>query len=99
RGSTVNAPKMRSLEPQTLDTVAEQNLQRAIATEEAAHGRSHPAVARKLVDLASLLRADGRYAEAQALCERALIIQDQALGPNNPETLRTIKELATVYRA
>ena len=99
QGSTVNAPKMRSLEPQTLDTVAEQNLQRAIAAEEAAHGRSHPAVARKLVDLASLLRADGHYAEAQALCERALIIQDQALGPNNPETLRTIKELASVYRA
>ena len=99
QGSTANPPKVRGLEPQTLDTVAEQNLRHAVAAEEAAHGRSHPAVARKLVDLVSLLQADGRYAEAQALCERALIIQDQALGPNNPETLRTIKALATVYRA
>lgn len=97
--STANAPKTRSLETQPADTVAEQNLQRAIAAEEAAHGRSDPAVARKLVDLASLFQADHRYAEAQALCERALIIQDQALGPNNPETLRTIKELAGIYRA
>ena len=80
QGSTANVPKMRSLEPQSVDTVAEQNLRQVIAADEAAHGRSHPAVARKLVDLASLLRADGRYAEAQALCERALIIQDRDSG-------------------
>jgi len=49
--------------------------------------------------LAELFAVDRRYAEAQALCERALIIQDRALGPSDPETLRTIKELALIYRA
>lgn len=94
-----SAPKLRSLEPQQADTAAEQNLQHAIAAEETAHGKSDPAVARKLVDLASLYRADRRYAEAQALYERALVIQDRALGRRDSETLRTIKELAQVYRA
>jgi len=93
--------KMRGFgfESRPADTAAEQNLQREIAAEEAAHGRSDPAVARKLVDLAELLAVDRRYAEAQALCERALIIQDRALGPSDPETLRTIRELALIYRA
>jgi hypothetical protein len=98
-GAAANSPATRGLGPQKLDTVAEQNLETAIAAEEAAHGRSTPAVARELVDLAGLFRADGRYAEAQALCERALIIEDHALGRKNPETIRTINELAAVYRA
>jgi hypothetical protein len=92
-------PAMRGLGPQTVDSVAERNLAAAIAAEEAAHGRSTPAVARKLVDLAGLFQADGRYAEAQALCERALIIEDQSLGPKDPETIRTTRELAAIYRA
>lgn len=96
---TADAPKMRSLGPQQVDSPAEQKLQGAIAAEEAAHGRSSAAVASRLVELASLYRADRRYAEAQALAERALIIQDQLLGPKNPETLKTINELSAIYRA
>jgi hypothetical protein len=99
QGLTTNAPPTRGLGQQPVDTAVEQNLGRVIAAEEAAHGRSDPAVAGKLVDLAGLYRADGRYTEAQALCERALIIQDQALGPKNPETIRTTQELAAIYRA
>jgi tetratricopeptide (TPR) repeat protein len=98
-GAAATPPAMRSLGPQAVDSVAEKNLETAIAAEEAAHGRSTPAVARELVDLAGLLRADGRYAEAQALCERALIIEDQALGRKDPETIRTARELAAIYRA
>ena len=99
RGATAGVPPMRGIGVQPVDSAAEQNMTRAIAAEETAHGQSSPAVARKLVDLASLLRADGRNAEAQALCERALIIEDQALGPKNPETIRTVEELAAIYRA
>lgn len=97
--SPAPAPKMRGFGPQHVDTAAEQNLQHAITSEEAAHGRATATVARNLADLAGLYRADGRFKEAQALCERALIIDDQVLGPNDPETLRAIKELAAIYRA
>jgi Tetratricopeptide repeat len=95
-GPTENAPLTRSLTP---SSVPEQNLERAIAADEATLGPNHPAVARKLVDLADLYRQDGRYADAEALCTRALTIQQRALGPKNPETVRTLKELAAVYRA
>ena len=98
-GAAATPPAMRGLGPQTVDSAAERDLEAAIAAEEAAHGRSTPAVARELVDLAGLFRADGRYAEAQALCERALIIEDQTLGRKNPETIRTTRELAAIYRA
>lgn len=91
--------KTRAIGPQHSDTNTEQNLQRAIADEESARGRSDPAVASKLVDLAALYRADGRLREAQALCERALIIEDRALGTKNAETVRAINELAAIYRA
>lgn len=99
QGAAATSPATRGFGPQAVDSVAEQSLESAIAAEEAAHGRSTPAVARELVDLAGLFRTDGRYAEAQALCERALIIEDRALGPKNPETIRTSKELAAIYRA
>jgi len=98
-GAAATASATRGLGAQAVDSVAEQNLKAAIAAEEAAHGRSTPAVARELVDLAGLLRADGRYAEAQALCERALIIEDRALGRKNSETIRATQELAAIYRA
>ena len=99
QGAAAPSPATRGFGQQAVDSAAEHSLESAIAAEEAAHGRSTPAVARELVDLAGLFRADGRYAEAQALCERALIIEDQALGPKNPETIRTAKELAAIYRA
>jgi tetratricopeptide (TPR) repeat protein len=93
---TPSAPISRSLMP---SSVAEQNLERSIAADEAALGPTHPAVARKLVDLADLYRADRRYDQAAALCSRALAIQQRALGPKHPDTIRTLKELAAIYRA
>lgn len=96
-GATEHAPMTRSLAPQ--DTATEQNLKRTIAADEAALGPTNPAVASKLIDLASLYRSDGRYGEAEALCTRALAIQQRALGPDNPETIRALNELAMVYRA
>jgi tetratricopeptide (TPR) repeat protein len=99
--ATADAPRMRSLEPssQPVETAPEQKLEVAIAADEARLGPAHPAVARKLVDLASLYQADGRYDEAAALCARALAIQEQALGAKDPDTLSTLKALAAIYRA
>jgi hypothetical protein len=51
------------------------------------------------VDLAVLLHSDGRYDEAEVLCTRALSIQQRALGPKDLETVRTVKQLARIYRA
>lgn len=93
------AARNRSLNGPADDVQAEDNLRRDIAATEARLGASHPMVARKLVDLASLLRSEKRYAEAEALCSRALAIEEQALGPKDPELIRTIRELAMIYRA
>lgn len=94
-----NTPRKRSLEPTPVDSVREQDLKRAIAAAQAALGPTHPSVARRLVDLAALYRADGRYREAEELCTRALEIQQQTLGPKDPDLVRTLTELAMVYRA
>jgi hypothetical protein len=95
------APMSRGLQPssRSVETGPEQILDRDIAAAEARLGPMHPAVARKMVDLAVLLRQDGRYEEAVTLCTRALQIQERALGAKDSETVRTLKELATVYRA
>ena len=101
-GPSETSPIIRSRglsESHPVDLQVEQNLRRDIATTEAALGPSHPILARKLVDLASLLHGDGRYKEAEALCLRALTVEQPALGPRNPETVRTINELAMIYRA
>jgi hypothetical protein len=96
---TSPSARNRSLNGPLSNVQVEQNLRRDIAATEATLGPSHPAVARKLVDLASLLRSERRYAEAEALCTRALAIEQQALSPKDPELIRTTKELATIYRA
>ena len=47
-----------------LVTPVERDLKRDIASAEAARGPAHPEVAGKLVELAALYRAQGRYADA-----------------------------------
>ena len=87
-------PTMRSLV-----TPAERDLKRDIAAAEAARGPAHPEVASKMVDLAALYRAQGRYSGAEELYTRALTIQRNALGAGHPDVIRTARELAQVYRA
>jgi hypothetical protein len=99
KAATDRTAPTRGIGVARVDTANEQTLQRAIADEEAAHGRSSSALVSKLVDLAALYRTEGRLRDAQALCERALIIADRAFGAKNPETVRTINELAAIYRA
>lgn len=91
--------RSRGLNNQPSNLQTEQELRRGIAATEATFGRDHPALAPKLVDLAGLLYSQGQYAEAEALCSRALTIAQRALGPRDPETVRTVKQLAMIYRA
>jgi tetratricopeptide (TPR) repeat protein len=91
RGLTPNSRSNRA--------VREQNLDREIIAEEAALVAVHPTVAQKMVELAGLYRTDGRYDEAEALCKRALAIQQRGLPANDPAIGRTIKELALIYGA
>ena len=83
----------------SLVTPAERDLKRDIAAAEAARGPAHPEVASKMVDLAALYRAQGRYSDAEELYTRALTIQRNALGAGHPDVIRTARELAQVYRA
>ena len=99
-GAPASGPVYRGLQlAPPVDTAAEQNLQKEIAADQSKLGAAHPGVARKLVDLASLYRADGRYTEAADLCARALAMQELALGAKASETIRTLRELAAIYRA
>ena len=51
-----------------------------------------------LNQLASYLQVFAHYAEALLLCQRALDIAEQALGPNHPDTAASLNNLATLYR-
>ena len=49
-------------------------------------------MARSLNDLAVLYRAQGRYAEAEPLSNRALAISEKALGPEHPDVASTSEQ-------
>jgi tetratricopeptide (TPR) repeat protein len=57
-----------------------------------------PKIARVFGHLAEARWAEGRFAEAQALSERALTLQSDALKPNDPEILSTLQNLAALHR-
>ena len=59
-------------------------LKRALAIGEKA-APDHPHVAKALNNLAELYRIQGRYAEAEALYKRALILGEKVLGPDHPD--------------
>ncbi|MCP6756921.1 tetratricopeptide repeat protein, partial [Klebsiella pneumoniae] len=52
-----------------------------------------------LNNLADLYERQGRYAEAQQLFERALLIRERAVGPDHPDTAASSNNLAGMYRA
>jgi tetratricopeptide (TPR) repeat protein len=54
----------------------------------------HPNVARDLNNLAELLRATNRLAEAEPLCRRALAIYEKSFGPEHPNVARDLNNLA-----
>ena len=56
-------------------------------------------MASSLNNLAELLRATGRYGEAEPLYRRALVIREQALGPAHPDVASSLNNLAELLDA
>ena len=52
-----------------------------------------------LNNLASLYYAQGKYAQAEPLLQRALAIREKALGPEHPDVARSVNNLAELYSA
>ena len=52
-----------------------------------------------LNNLAGLYRAQGKHAEAEPLYQRALAINEKALGPDHPDTAATLGNYAILLRA
>jgi tetratricopeptide (TPR) repeat protein len=67
--------------------------------DEASLGADHPAVARDLNNLAELLSATNRVAEAEPLIRRALAIDEASYGPNHTSVARNLDKLAELLRA
>ena len=61
-------------------------MRRALAIDEASFGPEHPNVASDLNNLAQLLQATNRLAEAEPLMRRALAILIESLGAEHPHS-------------
>lgn len=59
-------------------------------------GSEDPRTAKCLDNLGGIYYYQGRYAEAEALSQRALSIYEQQLGSKHPETIRCSAHLATI---
>ena len=66
---------------------------------EEALGPEHPGTATSLNNLALLYAAEGRYAGAEPLNQRALAIWEKTLGPAHPDVALSLNNLAELYRA
>ncbi|MBI4533915.1 MAG: tetratricopeptide repeat protein [Candidatus Melainabacteria bacterium] len=73
--------------------------QQALKIDEKILGAWHQDIAIDLNNLADLYRAQGNFAEAEALYRRALAISQTALGPDNPKVVQSLNNLADIYRA
>ncbi len=67
---------------------------RALAIGEKTYGPEHPNVATSLNNLANLLRATNRLAEAEPMFRRALAIDEKSYGPEHPNVALDLMNLA-----
>ncbi|MBN2704098.1 MAG: tetratricopeptide repeat protein [Pontiellaceae bacterium] len=77
---------------------AEPLMRRALAILESSLGENHPNVAASLNNLAQLLKATNRLAEAEPLMRRALAIDEAVLGLDHPEVAIDLNNLATLLQ-
>ena len=70
----------------------------ALAIDERAYGPDHPEVAIRLNNLAQLLQATNRLAEAEPLMRRALAIDERAYGPDHPDVAIRLNNLAQLLQ-
>ena len=69
-------------------------MRRALAIDEKSFGPDHPNVAIDLNNLAQLLQATNRLAEAEPLYRRALAIDEKSFGPDHPNVANSLNNLA-----
>mgnify|MGYP000013366340 CR=1 FL=1 len=74
-------------------------MRRALAIDETSFGQDHPEVATDLNNLAQLLQATNRLAEAEPLMHRALQIDEAAYGKDHPNVARDLNNLALLLKA
>jgi CHAT domain-containing protein/phage tail protein X len=63
------------------------------------HGPDRPAYAIALNELAQLLKATNRLAEAEPLMRRALAISEKSFGPEHPDVVTVLNNLALLLQA
>jgi tetratricopeptide (TPR) repeat protein len=61
-------------------------------------GKEHPDTLGSMNNLASPLRQQGNYAEAEAMDRQTLQLQETVLGKEHPETPRSMMNLAILLR-
>ena len=74
-------------------------MRRALAIDEQSYGAEHPEVASDLNNLAQLLQATNRLAEAEPLMRRALAIDEQSYGAEHPNVAIDLNNLAQLLQA
>lgn len=80
-------------------TRAEPQMRRALAIDEQSYGAEHPEVARALNNLAALLQATNRLAEAESLMRRGLKIEEKSRGVDHPLVAVQLNNLAGLLQA
>ena len=74
-------------------------MRRALAIDETSYGSDHPNVAIRLNNLAQLLQATNRLADAEPLMRRALAIDEKSYGSDHPEVATDLNNLARLLQA
>jgi tetratricopeptide (TPR) repeat protein len=74
-------------------------MRRTLAIDEKGFGPEHPNVAMDLNNLAQLLQATNRLAEAEPLMRRALAIDEKSFGPEHPNVATALNNLAQLLQA
>jgi Tetratricopeptide repeat len=85
--------------PRTASPRPEPLVRRTLAINEKSYGQDHPKVAIRLSNLAQLLQATNRLAEAEPLVRRALAIFEASLGPDHPQAVTARDNLAALVAA
>ena len=78
---------------------AEQELDRARATLEAALGKDDPLMAKVLLELANLYRDQKRFEESEALYEESAALVVKAVGERHPDLVGVLESRAELFRA
>ena len=78
-------------------TEAARHFQTALAIVETVQP-DDPRLANSLMRLAVVYHTQGRYAEAEPLYQRAVMIQEQMFGPDNPQIVELLEAYATLQR-